>query len=157
MRNITPCLWFDGTAEQAVAFYHSVFPETRILDVLRYGAGAPMPEGTVLTITFTLRGQEFVAMNGGPHYAPTPGISFFVHCDTQEEIDRLWDRLAEGGKPIQCGWITDRFGITWQIVPHGLLEMLQDKDKAKSARVMQALMGMVKLDAHALRAAYDAA
>ena len=155
---ITPFLWFDGRAEEAMHFYTSVFKNAKMLDVSRYGDAGPGKPGSVMTATFEIEGQRFIALNGGPHYSFTPAISFMVHCDTQAEVDAYWDRLsADGGTPVQCGWITDKFGVTWQIVPNALREMLQDEDERKSAAVMKAMMEMVKLEVAGLRAAYDSA
>lgn len=154
MKKIAPFLWFDGRAEEAAKFYTSVFRDSRILDTRYYTEAGPRPKGSVLTVTFELSGQEFVALNGGPEYAFTPAVSFFVRCETQDEIDAYWAALADGGKPIQCGWITDKFGITWQIIPKALLEMMQDKDQERVARVMRAMFGMVKLDIAGLERAY---
>ena len=155
MQKMKPCLWFDGKAEEAANFYTAIFNNSKITGIMRYGDAGPGPKGSVLTVTFELDGQEFIALNGGPHYSFTPAISFFVNCETQEEVDRLWGRLVEGGQPQQCGWLTDRYGVSWQIVPAILIELLQDKDGAKSTRVMQAMLGMVKLDIAALKVAYD--
>lgn len=155
MSRIAPFLWFDGSAEEAAKFYTSIFRDSRILDTRYYTEVGPRPKGTVLTVTFELFGEEFVALNGGPQYTFTPAISFFVRCESQDEIDAYWGALADGGKPIQCGWITDKFGLTWQIVPKTLLEMMRDKDQERVGRVMQAMFGMVKLDIAGLRRAYD--
>jgi len=155
MQKLRSFLWFDGKAEEAAQFYTSVFRGGKILDIMRYGEAGPRPKGEVLTVSFELFGQVFVALNGGAHYSFTPAISFMVECETQEELDAYWDRLADGGKPIQCGWITDKFGVTWQITPSILLPMMQDKDSARAARVTRAMMGMVRLDFAALKAAYD--
>ena len=161
MSKITPCLWFDDRAEEAAEFYVSTFracgQDAAIGEVLRYGEGAPKPKGSVLTVAFTLAGQDFVALNGGPHYSFTPAISMTVNCGDQAEVDLFWERLCDGGTPVQCGWVTDRFGVSWQVVPTALIDMLKDPDPARSARVMQAMMGMVKLDLGALRRAYDEA
>jgi predicted 3-demethylubiquinone-9 3-methyltransferase (glyoxalase superfamily) len=155
---ITPCLWFDGKAEEAVEFYRSVFPETEIVTTLRYTEAGPGPVGGVLAITFRLRGEEFLALNGGPHFSFTPAISVLVRCRDQAELDLYWEKLLAGGEAMQCGWLRDRFGVTWQIVPEKLLAMHQDADRARAARVMRAMMGMVKLDIAGLEAAYrDAA
>ena len=154
MSKITPFLWFDNQAEEAATYYTSVFKNSKIRDISRYGEGMPAPAGSVMSATFELDGQEFIALNGGPHYKPTPAISFFIHCETQDEIDGYWDKLAAGGQPLRCGWVTDKFGITWQVVPKALGRMLQDKDRARSGRVAQAMMGMVKLDIAGLQAAY---
>lgn len=155
MQKIAPCLWFDGNAEEAVRFYTSVFPDSSIGQVMRYGKAGPGPEGTVCSMEFQLAGQEFLALNGGPMYTFSPAISLFVPCETQEEVDAFWARFLEGGTPQRCGWITDRFGVSWQIVPTILGEMLRDTDAARAARVMQAMMQMVKLDAHVLRQAWE--
>jgi len=155
MQKIRPCLWFDGKAEDAAKFYTSVFPNSKITDRMVHNEAGPGPKGSVLTVTFELDGQEYVALNGGPHYTFTPAISLFVTCETQDEVDRYWDKLLDGGSPVQCGWITDKFGVSWQIVPRVLGEMLQDKDSARAARVMQAMFKMVKLDIAALKRAYD--
>jgi predicted 3-demethylubiquinone-9 3-methyltransferase (glyoxalase superfamily) len=155
MKRITPCLWFDGKAEEAARFYTSIIKKgSKIGAISRYGEGAPFPKGTALTVTFTLLGQEFLALNGGPEYKFTPALSLSIACDTQKEIDVLWDKLTEGGKPVQCGWLEDRYGLSWQVVPAGLGKRVADKDPAKVSRVMQALMGMVKLDLKALDKAY---
>ncbi len=149
MRSITPFLWFNGKAEEAARFYLSIFPEGEILDTM------PGPGGSVLGVTFRLLGQTFTALNGGPQFSFTPAISFFVSCDTQEEIDRLWASLLEGGAAQQCGWLTDRYGLSWQIVPAALGEMLRDQDRPRAARVFQAMLGMVKLDIAQLQAARE--
>jgi predicted 3-demethylubiquinone-9 3-methyltransferase (glyoxalase superfamily) len=148
-------LWFDREAEEAARFYTSVFRGGKILDIMRYTEAGPRPKGEVLTVSFELFGQVFVALNGGPQYTFTGAISFMVECETQEELDAYWDRLADGGKPIQCGWITDKFGLTWQITPSILLPMLQDKDSTRATRVTRAMMEMVKLDFAGLKRAYD--
>jgi len=153
-KGIAPCLWFDGRAEEAARFYVSVFGDARIVDTLRYGEAGPGPAGTVLTVEFELRGQRFTALNGGPQFIFTPALSLFVACETQDEVDALWNGLLEGGAAQRCGWLTDRFGVSWQIVPRVLGEMLKDEDPQKSQRVMRAMLGMVKLDIAALRAAY---
>jgi predicted 3-demethylubiquinone-9 3-methyltransferase (glyoxalase superfamily) len=155
MQKVTPFLWFDGKAEEAARFYTSVFRGGKILDIMRYTEAGPRPKGEVLTVSFELFGQMFVALNGGPNYSFTPAVSFMIECETQEELDAYWDRLADGGKPIQCGWITDKFGLTWQITPSILLPMLQDTDKARATRVTRAMMEMVKLDFAALKRAYE--
>ena len=155
MQKMRSFLWFDGQAEEAAKFYTSVFRGGKMLDIMRYTEAGPRPEGEVLTASFELFGQVFVALNGGPQYTFTPAVSFMVECETQEELDAYWDRLADGGKPIQCGWITDKYGLTWQITPSILLPMIQDKDRARAARVTRAMMGMVKLDIAGLQAAYN--
>jgi predicted 3-demethylubiquinone-9 3-methyltransferase (glyoxalase superfamily) len=159
LQRITPFLWFDSQAEEAATFYVSLFPNSRLGTVLRYGEAAASasgrPEGSVLTVEFELEGQGFVAMNAGPAFQFTPAISFMVNCDTQAEVDRLWEALSEGGKTIECGWLTDKFGVTWQITPTKLMGMLQDPDPARAERVMRAMMGMVKLDIGVLERAYE--
>lgn len=155
MQKITPFLWFNGNAEEAANYYTSVIQPSKITDVRRYGDAGPGPKGSVMTVSFQLYGQEFIALNGGPQFQFTPAISLFVRCQTQEEVDRLWNHLSAGGKTIQCGWLTDKFGVTWQIVPTALGEMLADKDPEKSRRVMQAMMKMIKLDIAELKKAYD--
>jgi len=155
-QKITPFLWFDDNAEEAINFYVSIFRNSRIVRTSRYGDAGPGPKGTVMSATFELEGQTFQALNGGPHFKFTPAISLFVSCDTQEEVDYYWDRLlAGGGKPTQCGWLTDRFGLSWQVIPRQLGEMLGDKDPQRSQRVMKAMLAMVKIDVAALKRAYD--
>ena len=155
MQKISPCLWFDGRAEDAMKFYVGLFPNARVTDVMHYGDGAPYPKGSVLSCEFELEGQAFTALNGPPMFAFTPAVSFLVRCETQAEVDRYWSALLEGGQPMQCGWLTDRFGVTWQIVPNALGRMLKDPDSAKADRVMQAMMKMVKLDIATLQKAFD--
>ncbi len=155
MQKITPFLWFDGNAEEAVNFYVSIFPQSRIVSMSRYGEAGPGPKGQVMSATFELVGQRFMALNGGPHFKFTEAISFFVNCETQAELDALWTKLLQGGKAQQCGWLKDPFGLSWQIVPSMLGPMLQDKDPARSKRVMQAMLKMVKLDIQALKRAYE--
>jgi len=161
MQKITPCLWFENQAEEAVKFYVSIFNNSKIETVTRYGeAGAEAsgrPKGTVMAIAFQLEGKDFLALNGGPVFRFSEAVSFIVNCKTQEEIDRLWERLSEGGdeKAQQCGWLKDKYGLSWQIVPSVLEEMLQDKDPKKSENVMKALVQMKKLDIKALRQAYE--
>ncbi len=155
MQKITPFLWFNGNAEEAVNFYLSIFEGSRIVNVMRYGDAGPGPKGTIMTATFQLQGQEFIALNGGPEFTFSPAISFFVKCATQNEVDRYWEKLADGGEIQQCGWLKDKFGVSWQIVPTALGEMLQDKDAEKSKRVMRAMLQMKKLDIAALRRAYE--
>ena len=161
MQKITPCLWFEKQAEEAVKFYVSIFDNSKIGTVTRYGeAGAEAsgrPKGTVMTIAFQLEGKDFLALNGGPVFRFSEAVSFIVNCKTQEEIDRLWERLSESGdeKAQQCGWLKDKYGLSWQIVPSVLEEMLQDKDPKKSENVMKALVQMKKLDIKALRQAYE--
>ena len=155
MQKITPFLWFDGKAEEAMNFYVSVFKNSKVGKVTRYGDGAPAPKGTVMSATFQLEGQEFIALNGGPMYKFTPAISFFVNCETQQEVDELWDRLSAGGAEQQCGWLTDRYGVSWQIIPSLLGTLLGDKDAAKAQRVMQAMLQMRKIDIKGLQQAAD--
>jgi predicted 3-demethylubiquinone-9 3-methyltransferase (glyoxalase superfamily) len=157
MKKLNTCLWFDGKAEEATKFYASVFKNARIIDTLYYGDAGPGPKGAVLTVTIDIGGHEIIALNGGPNFKPTPASSLFVVCEDQAEVDRYWDKLAAGGEIMQCGWLTDKFGVTWQIVPDGLLEMHQDRNPKKAAAVMRAMMEMKKLDIHALKRAYDAA
>lgn len=154
MQKITPFLWFDGTAEEAMNFYTSIFKNSKKGRVSRYGEAGPGPKGTVMSATFELEGQQFMALNGGPHFKFSPAISFLVDCKTQQEVDELWEKLSEGGQIQQCGWLTDKFGLTWQIVPSILGELLGDKDPAKSQRVMKAMMQMKKLDIDGLKRAY---
>lgn len=156
-QKITPCLWFDDQAEEAVAFYVSVFPHARILEVTHFGEAGPRPADMVLTVSFELEGQEYMALNGGPQYSFTPAISLVVSCESQEEVDDLWGKLTAGGQEVQCGWLTDRFGLSWQIVPRVLDEMLADEDTQKAQRVMAAMLQMIKIDIAALRRAYDGA
>jgi predicted 3-demethylubiquinone-9 3-methyltransferase (glyoxalase superfamily) len=155
-KKITPFLWFDGKAAEAAAFYTSIFKNAKITGTTYYGEGGPGPKGSVLTVTFELDGQEFVGLNGGPHYSFTPAVSFFIQCETQEEVDHYWDSLLAGGQPMQCGWLSDKYGVSWQVVPRMLGAFLVDKDKARSQRVMQAMMKMVKLDVATLQRAADA-
>ena len=155
MQKITPFLWFDDKAEEAMNFYVSIFKNSKIVSVTRYGEGGPGPKGTVMTATFQLDGQEFMALNGGPHFKFTEAISFFVNCETQEEVDEFWEKLSEGGEKSRCGWLKDKYGLSWQIVPTVLGEMLQDKDAEKSKRVMKAMLQMDKIDIKTLKQAYE--
>jgi len=156
MQKITPCLWFDGKAEEAMKFYMSIFKNAKVVSVMRCGEAGPGPKGSVLAVTFELEEQEFLGLNGGTHYSFTPAISMFVKCATQAEVDDYWEKLlAGGGKPMQCGWLTDKYGVSWQIVPTVLGELLQSKDAEKSQRAMKAMMQMVKLDIAALKKAYE--
>ncbi len=155
MQKITPFLWFDGKAEEAMNFYTSIFKNSKIGGVVRYGEAGPGPKGTVMTATFEIEGQAFIALNGGPHFSFTPAISFVVNCQTQEEIDDYWEKLSEGGEKIECGWLKDKFGVSWQIVPNVLGQLLRDKDPNRSQRVMKALMKMKKLDIKVLEQAYE--
>jgi predicted 3-demethylubiquinone-9 3-methyltransferase (glyoxalase superfamily) len=157
MQRITPFLWFDGKAEEAANFYVSIFKDAKILKVVRYSDAGPGPAGSVMIVTFTMNGQEFIALNGGPHFTFTPAISFVINCETQDEIDYYWAKLSAGGATQQCGWLSDRYGLSWQVVPT-ILSELQDGDPAKANHVMQAIMQMVKLDIAQLKKAYaDAA
>src|SRR5260221_9739778 len=155
MQKITPFLWFDGKAEEAMNFYVSVFKNSKVVRVSRYGEGGPGPKGTVMSATFQLDGQDFFALNGGPQFTFTPAISFFVNCETQQEVDELWERLSEGGRKDRCGWLQDKYRLSWQIVPSVLGQMLQDKDAEKANRGMTAMMKMDKLDIAGLKGAYD--
>ena len=155
MQKITPCLWFDYNAEEAVNHYCAIFKNSKIGKVLRCGESGPGPKGSVLTIAFELEGQEFIALNGGPIFKFNEAISLSVDCKTQTEVDELWERLSDGGQKGQCGWLKDKFGLSWQIVPSALVEMLQDQDAAKSARVMAAMMQMNKIDIETLKRAYE--
>jgi predicted 3-demethylubiquinone-9 3-methyltransferase (glyoxalase superfamily) len=155
MRRITPCLWFDGKAEEAMNFYTSIFKHAKVGDVMRWGDTGPGKKDSVLSVTFELDGQEFIGLNGGPTFQFSPAVSFFVRCENQDEVDYYWDRLLEGGKPRQCGWLTDKFGVSWQVVPKILGDMLKDKDAAKANRVMAAMMKQIKLDVGLLKAAYE--
>jgi predicted 3-demethylubiquinone-9 3-methyltransferase (glyoxalase superfamily) len=152
----TPFLWFDSEAEQAAEQYTSLFPNSRITDVRRYGSAGPGAEGTVMTVAFELDGQPFVALNGGPQYRFTEAVSFVVDCETQEEVDRYWDALSAGGEEGPCGWLKDRFGLSWQIVPRRLMELLSDPDAERAQRAMAAMLEMRKLDIAALERAADA-
>lgn len=155
-QKITTFLWFDDNAEAAMNFYVSIFKTSKILDVARYGEGGPGPKGTVMCGTFQLEGQQFMALNGGPQFKFTEAISLFVSCETQEEVDDLWKKLtAGGGAPSQCGWLKDKFGLSWQIIPSVLLKMLADKDAGKSKRVMETMLAMSKIDINELKHAYE--
>lgn len=155
MQKITPFLWFDNQAEEAMNFYVTIFKNSKVLSVNRYGEGGPAPKGTVMTANFQLDGQEFTALNGGPMFKFSPAISFVVHCETQAEVDEYWAKLSAGGKENQCGWLDDKFGVSWQIVPNALIELLGAPDPAKAGRVMQAMMQMTKIDIAALKQAYE--
>ena len=144
MQKITPCLWFDTEGEEAARFYTSVFPSSRIVDVAHYGSAGPRPEGTVMAVSFELDGQKFVALNGGPQFTFSEAISFQVDCESQEEVDAYWSKLSAGGEEGPCGWLKDKFGLSWQIVPRRLMELLQDPDKEKAQRAMEAMLKMKK-------------
>jgi predicted 3-demethylubiquinone-9 3-methyltransferase (glyoxalase superfamily) len=154
MKSITPFLWFDTQAEDASNFYVSIFPNSRIVRVARYGEAGPGPKGSVMTVEFELDGQVFTALNGGPIFRFTEAVSFSVSCETQAEVDEYWSRLSEGGEPSQCGWLKDKYGLSWQVNPVVLGEMLNDPDPAKSKRVMEAMLQMTKIDIAALVKAY---
>lgn len=154
MQKITTFLWFDSNAEEAMNFYVSIFKNSKILSVSRYGEAGPGPKGAVMSGTFQLDGQEFMALNGGPLFSFTPAISLFVSCETQEEVDDLWERLSAGGEQSRCGWLKDKFGLSWQIIPTALGKLLSDPDPAKSKRVMRAMLRMNKIDVESLEKAY---
>jgi predicted 3-demethylubiquinone-9 3-methyltransferase (glyoxalase superfamily) len=159
MQKLTTCLWFDRNAVEAVRFYTSIFKNSKITGITHYGqAGSEasgQPKGTVMTVAFQIDGQDFLALNGGPHFTFSPAISLIVNCESQSEIDELWEKLSEGGEKGQCAWLTDKYGISWQIVPTALSEMIQDSNEEKSERVMKALMQMKKIDVDALKQAYE--
>jgi predicted 3-demethylubiquinone-9 3-methyltransferase (glyoxalase superfamily) len=157
MQKITPWLWFDTEGEEAARFYTSVFPNSKVGEITRYGSAGPRPEGTVMTVSFELEGQPFVALNGGPEFGFTEAVSFQVLCEDQDEVDRYWDALTEGGEEGPCGWLKDRFGLSWQIVPKALFELLSDSDREKSQRVMEAMLGMTKIEVEGLEQAAAAA
>jgi predicted 3-demethylubiquinone-9 3-methyltransferase (glyoxalase superfamily) len=154
MKKITPFLWFDGKAEEAMNFYISIFKNSKVVSITRYGEAGPGPKGSVMTAAFQINGQEFVALNGGPQFTFSPAISFVVNCETQQEVDELWEKLSEGGEKQVCGWLKDKYGLSWQVVPTVLPEMLQDKDPEKANRVMQAMLQMGKIDIKTLKQAY---
>jgi len=155
MQKITPFLWFNDQAEEAMNFYISIFKNSKVGRITRYGEAGPGPKGTVMSATFQLDGQEFYALNGGPLFTFTPAISFFVNCETQQEVDELWEKLSEGGRKDRCGWLVDKYGVSWQIIPSVLGKLLGDKDAVKAKRVMQAMLQMNKLDIAKLQQAYD--
>ena len=155
MPKITPFLWFNDQAEEAMNFYTAIFKNSKIGSVSRYGEGGPGPQGSVMSATFELNGQEFMALNGGPLFTFTEAISFFVNCETQAEVDELWEKLTEGGEESQCGWLKDKYGLSWQIVPSVLGELLNDPDAEKAHRVMNAMLQMRKIDIAGLRSAYE--
>ena len=154
-QKITTFLWFDNNAEEAINHYISIFKNSKIVSIMRHGDAGPGPKGTVLGATFELEGQQFMALNGGPKFKFTEAISLFVNCETQEEVDDLWEKLSAGGRTDRCGWLKDKFGLSWQIIPSVLGEMLQDKDAEKANRVMKAMLQMDKIDISRLRQAYD--
>lgn len=151
---ITPFLWFDDKAEEAANFYVSVFKNSKIGSIARYSDAGSGPKGSVMTVSFELEGQPFIALNGGPLYTFSPAISFFVDCKTQQEVDELWDKLTAGGGEVECGWLRDKYGLSWQIIPTALLELMQDKDPVKSQRVFKAMLQMTKIDIEGLQRAY---
>jgi predicted 3-demethylubiquinone-9 3-methyltransferase (glyoxalase superfamily) len=155
MQRITPFLWFDGKAEEAMNFYVSIFKNSKVLTVTRYGEAGPGPKGTVMTAEFQLDGQEFVALNAGPRFKFTEAISFVVNCQTQEEVDYFWQKLSEGGAESQCGWLKDKYGLSWQVVPTILVELFNDRDPEKSQRVVQAMLQMKKIEIALLKQAYE--
>jgi len=155
MQKISPFLWFNDNAEEAVKFYMSIFKNSKILAIARYGEAGPGSKGSVMTIHFQLEGQEFIALNGGPHFTFNEAISFSIDCETQEEVDELWERLSEGGQKSRCGWLKDKYGLSWQVNPRVLGEMLSDEDPKKAKRVMDAMLQMDKIDIKTLRKAYD--
>ncbi len=154
MQKITPFLWFNNQAEEAAKFYTSVFKNSKITSVARYGEAGPGPKGMAMTVAFQLDGQEFVGLNGGPHFKFTEAVSFVINCKTQEEVDYYWGKLSEGGREVQCGWLKDQYGLSWQVVPIVLSELLQDKDAAKAKRVMETMLKMIKIDINVLKQAY---
>jgi predicted 3-demethylubiquinone-9 3-methyltransferase (glyoxalase superfamily) len=155
-QKITTYLWFDNNAEEAMNFYISIFKDSKIIDVVHCGDAGPGPKGSLLCATFQLEGQEFMALNGGPHFKFTEAISLLVNCDTQQEVDELWQKLtADGGAPSQCGWLKDKFGLSWQIIPSALFDLMKDKDAKKANRVMEAMLQMSKIDIAKLQRAYD--
>jgi predicted 3-demethylubiquinone-9 3-methyltransferase (glyoxalase superfamily) len=155
MQKIVTFLWYNNNAEEAINFYTSVFKNSTIKSVNRYGKAGPGPEGSVMSATFEIEGQEFYALNGGPHYKFTPAISLFVNCDSQAEVDELWEKLSEGGKKDRCGWLTDKFGLSWQVIPTRLGELLYSDNRKKSENVMKAMMQMDKIDIARLEEAYS--
>ncbi len=154
-QRITPFLTFDNNAEEAANFYTSVFKDASIDSIARYGEGAPAPQGSVMTVSFTLFGQKFTALNGGPHFKFSDGISFVVNCNDQEEVDYYWERLTDGGQEVACGWLKDKYGVAWQITPVRLIELITDKDPVKAKRAMQAMMQMIKIDLPTLEKAVE--
>jgi predicted 3-demethylubiquinone-9 3-methyltransferase (glyoxalase superfamily) len=156
MQKITPFLWFDGQAEEAANFYVSIFKNSKMGNISRYGDAGPGPKGSVMSVTFQIEGQEFFALNGGPHFKFTPAISFFVNCETQQEVDDLWEKLSAGGRTDRCGWLQDKFGLSWQIIPTVLGQLLGDKDPERAKRAMQAMLQMTKIDIQKLQRAAEA-
>lgn len=157
MQKITPFLWFDGKAEEAANFYVAIFKNSKIKGITRYGDAGPGPKGSVMTVALELDGQEFVLLNGGPQFQFSMATSFVVNCETQKEVDDMWDKLSAGGKTLQCGWLTDKYGLSWQIVPTALPKLVLGQDQAKVNKVMQAMLGMTKIDIATLHHAYEQA
>ena len=155
MQKITPFLWFDKEAEEAANYYVSIFKDAKILEVSRYGGAGPGPKGSVMVVKFSLDGMEFLALNGGPGHPFTDAVSLVVNCETQAEVDHYWEKLGAGGQEVACGWLKDKYGLSWQVTPVILVQYLRDKDPAKSRRVMEAMMKMVKLDIAAIEKAYE--
>jgi predicted 3-demethylubiquinone-9 3-methyltransferase (glyoxalase superfamily) len=155
VQKITTFLWFDGKAEEAANFYSSIFKNSRVGEIRRYGEAGPGAKGSVMSATFQLEGQEFIALNGGPQFTFSPAISFFVNCETQEEVDELWEKLSEGGRKNRCGWLQDKFGVSWQIIPTALGKLMGDPDREKANRVMKAMLQMEKIDVNGLKRAYE--
>jgi len=155
MQKITPFLWYDKEAEEAANFYVSLFKNSKINSISRYGDAGPGPKGSVMIVNFELDGQQFTALNGGPHYKFTPAISLFVNCETQQEVDELWDKLSAGGRKDRCGWLQDKYGLSWQIIPTALGRLMSDPDRQKSGRVMQAMLQMDKIDIQRLEQAHQ--
>jgi predicted 3-demethylubiquinone-9 3-methyltransferase (glyoxalase superfamily) len=155
MQKITPFLWFDGKAEEAMNFYVSIFKNSKVGKVTYWGEGGPGPKGSVMSATFQLEGQEFMALNGGPMFKFSPAISFFVNCETQQEVDNLWDKLSAGGEKQRCGWLKDKFGVSWQIIPTALGKLMNDPDPARAKRVVQAMLQMDKIDIAKLKHAHE--
>jgi len=157
MQKITPFLWYDNQAEEAANFYTSIFKNSKITNIARYGDAGPGPKGSVMIVTFQLEGQNFTALNGGPTFKFTPAISLYVDCETQEEVDQLWDKLSEGGRKDRCGWLQDKYGLSWQIIPRALQQLMSDPDPKKSSSVMQAMLQMDKIDVRKLQEAHHRA
>ena len=155
MQKITPFLWFDGQAEEAIHHYVAIFRDSRVVDVTRYGDAGPGPKGSVMSASFEIEGQRFTALNGGPQFRFTEAVSFVVNCETQQEVDELWDKLSEGGQTQQCGWLKDRFGLSWQIIPSALPELMSAPDPERARRVTEAMLQMTKIDIAKLRQAHE--
>ena len=157
MQKITPFLWFNDKAEEAANFYVSLFKNSKVKEIRRYGDAGPGPKGSVMTITFQIEGQDFIALNGGPHFSFTPAISLFVNCQTQEEVDQLWENLSPGGRKDRCGWLQDKYGLSWQIIPEALGKLMSDPDPAKAGSVMKAMLQMDKIEVKRLQEAHQQA